>query len=179
MRAIRVASAALLGVGALALAAPAAVAGDGDRDRDITSFGFDVSPATIAAGGRVTLSVEGCKHDIKVFSGVFDPVVFPRGQRSATTTVDGDAKPGAVYRVTFQCGKEFGHKDLTIAGGRPKESRVPAHNHVAAHKGVKAGGGGTLGGFDPGDIGLGFALVAGSVGTAYYWSRRRTADDHG
>jgi hypothetical protein len=29
-----------------------------------------------------------------------------------------------------------------------------------------------------GDIGLGLALVAGSVGAAYHWSHRRTAEDN-
>ena len=46
MRAIRVASAALLGAGALAFSAPAAVA----KDTDITPFGFSVLPSTVARG---------------------------------------------------------------------------------------------------------------------------------
>ncbi|GAB2980535.1 hypothetical protein GCM10023080_053020 [Streptomyces pseudoechinosporeus] len=56
MRATHLASAALLGAGALALAAPAVVAADGGH-RGTASFGFDVSPTTAAAGDRVTLSV--------------------------------------------------------------------------------------------------------------------------
>jgi hypothetical protein len=173
MRAIRVASAALLGVTALSLTAPAAVARN-DGDRNITSFGFDVSPTTIAAGGRVTLSVDGCKADTKVSSGVFDTVTIPRWQSSATVTVDWDAKPGAVFKVTFQCGNESGHTDLTIATGRPSDP-----THVPVHRGVKAGAGGTSDGFDLGEIGLGTALIAGSVGAAYYWSRRRTGENRG
>ncbi|MCX4903336.1 hypothetical protein [Streptomyces sp. NBC_00878] len=174
MRAIRVASAALLGMTALTLTAPVAAARN-DGERDITSFGFDVSPTTIAAGGRVTLSVNGCRSDAKVSSGIFDTVTIPKGHGSATATVDWDAKPGAVYEVTFQCGKESGHTDLTIATGRPNH---PTHTPVPVHRGVNAGIGGGAGGFDLGEIGLGAALVAGSVGTAYYWSRRR-AGEHG
>ncbi|KAA0921499.1 MULTISPECIES: hypothetical protein [Streptomyces] len=177
MRAIRVASAALLGMTALTLATPVAVAegdGDRDRDRDITSFGFDVAPSTIAAGGRVTLSVEGCRKTAKVTSGVFDTVTLHKGQSTATATVDWDARPGAVYEVTFQCGHESGRTDLTIAGGRPDD---PTHPPV--HRGVKAGIGGAAGGFDPGEIGLGAALIAGSVGAAYHWSRRRTGGHGG
>ncbi|MDQ0947841.1 hypothetical protein QFZ24_001764 [Streptomyces phaeochromogenes] len=172
MRAIRVASAALLGMTALTLTAPVAAARD-DGERNITSFGFNVSPTTIAAGGRVSLSVNGCKSDTKVSSGVFDTVTIPKGQGSATATVDWDAKPGAVYEVTFQCGNESGHTDLTIATGRPNDP-TPA----PVHRGVKAGVGGSAGGFDAGEIGLGAALIAGSVGAAYYWSRRR-AGEHG
>lgn len=172
MRAIRVACAALLGMTALTLTAPVAAARD-DGERDITSFGFNVSPTTIAAGGRVSLSVNGCKSDTKVSSGVFDTVTIPKGQGSATATVDWDAKPGAVYEVTFQCGNESGHTDLTIATGRPSD---PTHTPV--HRGVKAGVGGSTGGFDLSEIGLGAALIAGSVGAAYHWSRRR-AGEHG
>ncbi|MCX4237971.1 hypothetical protein [Streptomyces ortus] len=177
MRAIRVASAALLGMTALTLAMPVAVAeGDGDHepDRNITSFGFDVSPSTIAAGGRVSLSVDGCEKEAKVSSGVFDTVSIHKGQSRASATVDWDAKPGAVYEVTFQCGHESGHTDLTIAGGRPDDP-----THPPAHRGVKAGVGGTAGGFDLGQIGIGAALIAGSVGAAYHWSRRRTAEQDG
>ncbi|MFJ2261478.1 hypothetical protein ACIOKD_24590 [Streptomyces sp. NPDC087844] len=177
MRAIRVASAALLGMTALALATPVAVAeGDGghEPDRNITSFGFNVSPTTIAAGGRVSLSVNGCKKETRVSSGVFDTVTIRRGQSNASATVDWDAKPGAVYEVTFQCGHESGHTDLTIAGGRPDDP-----THPPAHRGVKAGVGGTAGGFDLGQIGLGAALIAGSVGAAYRWSRRRAGEQGG
>ncbi|MCZ4516126.1 hypothetical protein O3Q52_50090 [Streptomyces sp. ActVer] len=173
MRAIRVASAALLGVTALTLTAPVAAARD-DGERNITSFGFNVSPTTIAAGGRVSLSVNGCKSDTKVSSGVFDKVTIPKGQGSATATVDWDAKPGAVYEVTFQCGNESGRTDLTIATGRPND---PTHTPVL--RGVKAGIGGSAGGFDLSEIGLGAALIAGSVGAAYYWSRRRTGEHGG
>jgi hypothetical protein len=176
MRAIRVASAALLGMTALALVMPVAAAegdDDGGTDHDITSFGFDVTPSTIAAGGRVTLSVEGCRKTAEVTSGVFDTVTLHKGQSTGTATVDWEARPGAVYDVTFRCGHESGHTDLTIAGGRPDDP-----THPPAHRGVKAGVGGAAGGFDPGEIGLGAALVAGSVGAAYRWSRRR-AGEHG
>ncbi|MEU9190409.1 hypothetical protein AB0D14_39010 [Streptomyces sp. NPDC048484] len=179
MRAIRVASAALLGMTALTLTTPVAVAeghgdGDGDSDRNITSFGFDVSPSTIAAGGRVTLSVNDCESETQVTSGVFDTVTLHRGQSTGSATVDWDAEPGAVYKVTFRCGHESGHTDLTIATGRPDDPTRPP-----AHRGVKAGVGGTAGGFDLSEIGLGAALVAGSVGAAYYWSRRRTGEQSG
>ncbi|MDQ0772644.1 hypothetical protein QF026_001110 [Streptomyces aurantiacus] len=179
MHAIRVASAALLGMTALTLTAPVAVAkGDEDRDRDrdrnITSFGFNVSPTTIAAGGRVTLSVNGCESETKVTSGVFDTVTIHKGQSTASAAVDWDAKPGAVYEVRFQCGHESGHTDLTIATGRPDNP-----THLPVHRGVKAGVGGTAGGFDLGEIGLGAALIAGSVGAAYYWSRRRVGEHGG
>jgi hypothetical protein len=44
---------------------------------------------------------------------------------------------------------------------------------------VHAGEGGTLAGFDLKEIGLGAALIAGSLGVAYHFSRRRTDEDAG
>lgn len=176
MRAIRVVSAALLGAGALALVAPAAVAATG-VERGSTSFGFDVSPTTVAAGGEVTLNIWGCATEAKVFSSAFDPVVIPKGQHSATATVGWDAEPGTV-QVTFQCENEYGTKDLTIeAGLQSDQGQGQGQSHSYTQKGVKAGAGGTIAGFDPSDIGLGLALVMGSVGAAYHWSHRRTADE--
>ncbi|MFR9799685.1 hypothetical protein ACL02U_27890 [Streptomyces sp. MS06] len=170
MRAIRVASAALLGVGALSLAAPAAVA---TSDHDVTPFGFSVEPSTIAAGGQVRLRLErddgGCKGAATVTSGVFDTVTIPRHRSTATARVDRDARPGAVYEVTFTCDRVSGSTPLTIAGGHSTElTPVP--------RGVHAGQGGSVAGFDLGRIGLGAALVTASVGAAYRLVRRRSGD---
>ncbi|MEU4165477.1 hypothetical protein AB0F46_01145 [Streptomyces sp. NPDC026665] len=176
MRAIRVASAALLGVTALTFAAPAALAGDGDHGlTPITPFAFSVQPSTVAAGGQVSLLLKRdgqCRGTATVTSGVFDTVSIPPGQSSATTTVDWDARPGAVYDVTFSCGGASGSTGLTIAGGRPV-TPTP----VPLQRGVRAGVGGSAGGFDIKQIGMGAALIAGSVGAAWYLSRRRTSSD--
>lgn len=169
MRAIRVATAALLGVAALSLTAPAAHAA---RSGDFTSFGFDVVPSTIAPGGKVTLSVDGCHRRTTVSSGVFDTVIIPRGGSSTTATVDRDARPGTVYEVTFRCGDESGRADLTLATGHP--THHPTHH---PSRGSHAGAGGILAGFDLQEIGLGAALVAGSLGAAWHWSRRRPEDE--
>ncbi|WP_369032202.1 MULTISPECIES: hypothetical protein [Streptomyces] len=171
MRAIRVASAALLGVTALTLASPAAHAAVSDNS--VTSFGFSVVPSTIAAGGQVTLRVDNCNDDTRVSSGVFDPVTIPKGQSSVTAKVDWDAEPGAAYRVTFTCGGENGHTDLTIAGGNPGN---PTHYPVPIQRGVHAGEGGSVAGFDLKEIGLGAALITGSLAVAYHFSRRGTGD---
>ncbi|MER5903169.1 hypothetical protein [Streptomyces mirabilis] len=195
MHAIRVASAALLGVSALTLSATAALAGnsdgDGDGGRDsgrdsgrgnnITSFGFNVQPQSIAAGGRLRLTAESCDSVARVSSEVFDTVTIPKGQSSATALIDGDARAGSVYQVTFQCGNESGHTELTIAPGRsgttysdPTQVQVPA----SVQRGVKAGvGGSSGGGFDLKEIGLGTALIAGCVGTAWSMTRRRVTDE--
>ncbi|MFE9768740.1 hypothetical protein ACFYPC_30210 [Streptomyces sp. NPDC005808] len=175
MRAIRVASAALLGVTALTFTAPAAFAGD--ENNNITPFGFSVQPSTVAAGGQVSLLLKrdgGCRGRATVTSGVFDTVTIPQGQSSATAKVDWDAKPGAVYEVTFTCDGVSGHTDLTIATGRSGDS---THYPVPVQRGVRAGVGGTVGGFDLKEVGLGAALIAGSVGAAWYMSRRRTSAD--
>ncbi|KFG06217.1 hypothetical protein [Streptomyces scabiei] len=165
MRAIRVASAALLGAAALSLTAPAAHAA---RAGDITSFGFDVAPSTVAPGGQVLLRVDGCHHRTTVSSGAFDAVVIPRGHSSATATVDRDARPGTVYEVLFQCGDESGRTDLTISSGHP--THHPTHYPT---RGSHAGEGGTVAGFDAHEIGLGAALVAGALGVAWHRARRR------
>ncbi|MEU1037996.1 hypothetical protein ACFYP4_11335 [Streptomyces sp. NPDC005551] len=175
MRAIGVASAALLGVTALTLTAPTATAGE--EERDITPFGFSVQPSTVAAGGQVTLLLRrdgGCKGNATVSSGVFDTVTIPHRQSSATATVDRDAKPGAVYQVTFTCDGVSGHTDLGIAAGHPDG---PSRPLAPVHQGVKAGIGGSVAGFDVQQIGLGAALIAGSVGAAWYVSRRRATGD--
>lgn len=178
MRAIRVASAALLAATTLTLTATTvttAVADDGGSDSNITSFGFRVTPSTIAAGGQVTLSVDGCEGEATVTSGVFDDTKISQGQQSATATVFEDAKPGAMYEVTFDCKGEKGTTDLTIATGRPTHHPT-SHPTGPTHHGVKAGVGGSLGGLDLHEIALGGALIAGTLGTAYYRMRRRTGN---
>ncbi|MGW7069343.1 hypothetical protein ACWGII_14715 [Streptomyces sp. NPDC054855] len=178
MRAIRVASAALLAATTLTLgaatAAPA-VADEGDGGNNITSFGFRVTPSTIAAGGQVQLSVDGCEGDAKVTSGVFDDAHIPKGQNSVAAMVFPDAKPGAIYEVTFDCKGETGTTDLTIATGRPTHHPT-SHPTGPVHHGVKAGAGGSFGGLDLHEIALGGALILGTLGTAYHWTRRRTGD---
>ncbi|MGV9291133.1 hypothetical protein [Streptomyces sp. NPDC003719] len=169
MRAIPVASAALLGVAALSSCVPAGAAVGGS-----TPFGFSVRPSVVAPGGEVTLRVDrndgDCRGRVTVSSPVFDTVVIPRQHVSAQAEVDRDARPGAVYKVSFTCDGRTGTTDLTIAGG---------HSHrpgTVPPKGVHAGEGGSIAGFDLKEIGLGLALVAGSVGAAYHLSRRRSGE---
>ncbi|GAA3208785.1 hypothetical protein MTQ10_28040 [Streptomyces sp. XM83C] len=181
MRAIRVASAALLGLGTLALSCPPAVAGAAaaQRDDNITPFGFSVAPTTISAGGQVSLRLErgqgGCKGTATVTSGIFSTVTIRPGHNSATTQVDYDAKAGASYRVTFTCDGVSGWTDLAIADGGGRTNPTPAPYPVP--RGVHAGEGGSAGGFDAKEIGLGAALVAGSVGVAWHLARRRDGQD--
>ncbi|WP_405609281.1 hypothetical protein [Streptomyces sp. NBC_00076] len=171
MRAIRVASAALLGACALALATPAAYASSESR-----GFRVSVLPETVAPGGQVTLHATGCDKDVFVSSSVFDDVTIRQGRSRAVAHVDWDARPGRLYEVTFRCGTFWQTAGLTIAGGRPVDpTPVPVQPSGGAH----AGAGGSLAGFDLKEIVLGAALVAGSVGTAYRFSRRRTDEESG
>ncbi|MFE2011961.1 hypothetical protein [Streptomyces sp. NPDC059491] len=180
MRAIRAASAALLGAIAVAAVAAAPVALADEGERNITSFGFSVTPATIAPGGTVTLTSEGCEvPSVTVTSGVFDTVTLTEG-RPGTATVDVDAKAGAQYEITFDCKGERGTAPLTVARADPgpkpdgPEEGLP----TAAHKGVKAGYGTAASA--PGSEGLGTAevvtgvlLIAGALGAAVALTRRR------
>lgn len=170
MRAIRVASAALLGVSALVASAPAAHASG-----DSSGFWARVVPDTVEPGGRVRLHANGCDQSVTVSSGVFDTVVIPRWRTTARVTVDRDARRGAVYEVSFYCGTFWQSADLRIADGRPDPDHRPDHPDHPDHpdKGVKAGAGGSLAGFDLKEIGLGAALITGAIGTAYHLSRRR------
>ncbi|WP_405693863.1 hypothetical protein OHA99_03115 [Streptomyces coelicoflavus] len=169
MRAIPVASVALLGAAALSACVPAGAVGS-------DTFGFTVSPATVAPGGEVTVGVgrtaAGCHGRVTVTSPVFDTVTIPRHESSATARVDREARRGAVYRVTFACRDKTGTVDLTIAGGSHRPSDEPWRD-----KGVHAGEGGSVAGFDVKQIGIGAALVAGAVGTAYHLSRRRSGEN--
>ncbi|MEV5953211.1 hypothetical protein AB0M11_05395 [Streptomyces sp. NPDC051987] len=297
MRAIRVASAALLGLGALALCAPVILASDsgGGLEGGRRPLGFRVTPATVAAGGRVSLHLDrggGCRGAATVTSGVFGTVRIPSERDSETATVDRTAKSRASYRVTVTCDGSSASAELAVAGSVPAApadahgltdghadahgltdgrtggrgdarpdpagqtgGRADAHagGHTAEHPvgstagaadehgngsgaeqadghtdgrsdeqagghtdgetdsradggaggrtdggsaggsvggqglnpqplppghGVQAGqGGGSLGGFDLQEIGLGAALVVGSVGTAYRRSRRHAGED--
>ncbi|GAA2572047.1 MULTISPECIES: hypothetical protein [Streptomyces] len=169
MRAIPVASVALLGVATLSACVPAGAVGS-------DTFGFTVTPATVAPGGEVTVGVgrtaAGCRGRVTVTSPVFDTVTIPRHESSATARVDRDARRGAVYQVTFACKDKTGTAHLTIAGGSHHPTPEPRHP-----KGVHAGEGGSIAGFDVKQIGLGLALVVGSVGAAYHLSRRRSGED--
>ncbi|MEU9421253.1 hypothetical protein [Streptomyces sp. NPDC051000] len=128
MGAIRSSATALLSAGATgaalalgALGAPAATAAEA---APITSFGFALSPSTVAPGGQTVLSVSGCGSAFATASsGVFDTVSIARGQ-TVRVTVDRDARVGALYSVSFTCNGETGSADLTIAGGtaRPTTS---------------------------------------------------------
>ncbi|MFG2576791.1 hypothetical protein [Streptomyces sp. NPDC048481] len=177
MRAIRVATAAFLGTAALAFSASAAVASD-DDGHYVMSNGYSLLPSTVAPGGEVAVRVDrdvsGCMKAVTVSSGVFDTLVVPRGAMSAVATVDRDARPGASYRVTFTCGGVSAVKELTISGGRPADV-TPVPRPVP--RGVHAGEGGSVAGFDLREIGLGAALVVGATAVAYRFARRRDVED--
>ncbi|MFD3581307.1 hypothetical protein [Streptomyces sp. NPDC058683] len=223
MHAIRLASAALFGVGALVLGAPAALTddeADGGRDNgQRASLGVHVTPSTVSAGGRVSLQVnrdDGCRGAATVSSDVFDTVRIPEGRDSVAATVHRDARTQTSYRVTFDCDGTRGSTELSIADGQ-SEGRTDEHaddqsddsadvladgrtdggadeqsdsstdsstdgreglnpQPLPPDRGVRAGAGGSVGGFDPKEIGLGAALVVASVGTAYRIACRRTGE---
>ncbi|MFE4369372.1 hypothetical protein ACFRMN_14270 [Streptomyces sp. NPDC056835] len=179
MRAIRAASAALLAVSALVLTAPTATAAvDGGN----APFGFTVTPSTVAAGGRVTLSVTNCGSTATASSGVFDTVNIPSG-RSATATVDWDAKAGATYQVTFTCNGQSGTTSLRISAATRNPTpaatvtRTPGATVVPG--GVRGGLGGSVGGINTTELVAGAGLVvAAATGTIYVVRRRAASRQH-
>ncbi|MFF5970951.1 hypothetical protein ACFY7C_05430 [Streptomyces sp. NPDC012769] len=165
---------------------PAGEIPDGDgfpkegTGHDITSFGFSVTPSTVAPGGTVTLKSDGCEvPTVTVESGVFDKVTLHEG-RPGTATVDSDAKPGARYEVTFDCKGERGTTTLTIAGGGHPTAHPTAHPTLpptpptGARKGVKAGfGTGSEDEVGITEVVTGTVLIAGALGAAVVLIRRR------
>ncbi|WP_374777225.1 hypothetical protein OG756_35080 [Streptomyces sp. NBC_01310] len=137
MGAIRTSATALLSAGATgavlalgSLGLPAATA----AEAQVTSFGFTLTPSTVAPGGQVVLAVSGCNAAYATASsGVFDTVSIARGQ-TVRVTVDRDARRGALYSVAFTCNGETGSADLTIAGGtaRPTTSSTRTATAPAA-----------------------------------------------
>ncbi|MFF8261359.1 hypothetical protein [Streptomyces virginiae] len=213
MGAIRTSATALLSAGATfavltlgALGAPAASAAEArseaqampqtekyaerhaeQRARQV-SFGFTLTPSTVAPGGQVVLAVSGCNAAYSTASsGVFDTVSIARGQ-TVRVTVDRDARPGALYSVSFTCNGETGSADLTIAGGttRPTTSSTrtatiaaPAPVTTGAALGVRGGLGGSVAGMDPVELGAGAGLfLAAAGGTAYALRRRASGRGH-
>ncbi|KOU82635.1 hypothetical protein ADK94_23525 [Streptomyces sp. XY593] len=158
------------------------------RARQVTSFGFTLTPSTVAPGGQVVLAVSGCNAAYSTASsGVFDTVSIARGQ-TVRVTVDRDARPGALYSVSFTCNGETGSADLTIAGGttRPTTSSTrtaaataPAPVTTGAALGVRGGLGGSVAGMDPVELGAGVGLfLAAAGGTAYALRRRASGRGH-
>ncbi|MFJ1569400.1 hypothetical protein [Streptomyces erythrochromogenes] len=160
------------------------------RALQVTSFGFTLTPSTVAPGGQVVLAVSACNAAYSTASsGVFDTVSIARGQ-SVRATVDRDARPGAVYSVSFTCNGETGSADLTIAGGttRPTTSSTrtatatapattPATAPVTttAARGVRGGLGGSVAGMDPVELGAGAGLFLAAAGATAYALRRRAS----
>ncbi|MFC8224907.1 hypothetical protein [Streptomyces sp. NPDC057287] len=178
MRAIRVAPVALLGAAACFLTAPAASA-DVLTGGTSTSFTPTITPSTVAPGGQVTLGAMGCTTDATAFSGVFDTTTIPSG-RSATATVDADARRGAVYEVTFRCGSTTRSANLTItSGATASPTTAPTTSSTASPSGVLGGLGGSVDTMDPAEIAAGSALVAvASAGAFYVLRKRRTGRQH-
>ncbi|MER8002461.1 hypothetical protein [Streptomyces sp. NPDC095613] len=173
MRVIRAMSAALLTVGVFALTAPpagAAAAGG-------ASFRGAVSPATVAPGGRVTLSVTGCAASATASAAVFDTVTVPSG-RSAAATVDWDAEPGSVHTVTFTCAGAHSTARLTIAGAGRTAAATTAPTAASTSLtpvGVRGGLGGSMGGGSAAQTATGAGLVVVAITGGVYAVRRRAA----
>ncbi|MFJ7592427.1 hypothetical protein ACIQZO_34670 [Streptomyces sp. NPDC097617] len=188
MGAIRSSATALLSAGATgavlalgAFAVPAATAAEARPT--ITSFGFTLTPSTVAPGGQTVLAVSRCNAAYATASsGVFDTVSIARGQ-TVRVTVDRDARRGAVYSVSFTCNGETGSADLTIAGGTTTPTTSSTRTATGAALptpssalGVRGGLGGSVAGMDPVEFGAGAGLFLAAAGGAVFALRRRRSD---
>ncbi|MFF3171436.1 hypothetical protein ACFVQ0_02370 [Streptomyces sp. NPDC057900] len=184
MRAIRVAPLALLGAAALALTAPAVTAyAATEGGPPGGGSGYTVTPSVIAPGGQVTLAAKGCSTTATASSGVFDTVTIPR-DGTARATVDWDAKPAAVYEVTFTCNtspSSTAKVNLTIsaATSTPTTSSTSTTSSTASPAGVQGGLGGSIDSPDMAMIVGGTALaVAAATSTVFVARRRRENRSH-
>ncbi|ASN28155.1 hypothetical protein LK07_02715 [Streptomyces pluripotens] len=141
--------------------------GGGDRADDWGGRGGDggprnivATPSVIAAGARLTVTVDGCR------GGTMSSRAFRTTRLSSsrddsargTVTIDRDARPGR-YDITVRCdSRSLTRPDaFTVLGG--------------VHGGV---GGGTSVGATPADMAIGGGLVASAVITGgAFWLRRR------
>ncbi|WDV56075.1 hypothetical protein PV963_39945 [Streptomyces coeruleorubidus] len=153
-RALAVAGAA---VAALGLSAPAAVAWD-------TPSNIVALPSTIARGGQLTITVDGCPKGGTATSNAFtmparlSPVSSPKETARGTATIRNNASPGP-YDITVTCdGRSLTKPQaFTVIGG------------------VRGGiGGSSTTGATPTDMAIGGGLVAAAVvGGGVFWMRRR------
>ncbi|MGR8007078.1 hypothetical protein [Streptomyces hypolithicus] len=185
MRAIRLAPAAALGLAALSLSAPTALAAQSADGKAPGPVVGTATPSTVSPGGQVTLSVTGCDGPARAMSGVFDTATIADGG-SAYARVDFDAKPGAVYTVTYTCDDDgrTATADLTIAGGTtPAPTRTPTatatrtvSSTTAPTRPARGGVGGSVDGMNAGEIAAGAALVVAAIGGTVYVVRRRSGN---
>ncbi|MFF1837654.1 hypothetical protein ACFVXE_26110 [Streptomyces sp. NPDC058231] len=165
MRAVRIASVALLGAVALALTAPAATPYASPRG---STTGPAVTPSVIAPGGQVTLTAQGCSRAAAARSDVFDSVDIPPGG-SVTATVADDAVGGSVHEVTFICNSSPTARAkvaLTIA------TTAPAAGSPAPEA-VQGGLGNGIAGLNTAEAAGGAALLVVAAARAVFVTRRR------
>ncbi len=125
-----------------------------------------VSPTTVAPGGRVSLTVEGCgTRTGRVTSTAFGEVRLTPGNLDVTTlfgsaTVLRNASQGT-HRVVFECGGPGGERVTVSLQVTPGAAR--------------GGAGGSVGSVSPWQIGVGGTLAAGALGAGVWVLRRRAA----
>jgi hypothetical protein len=169
MRAIRVVSAALLGLSALTVTTPVAVADVSDsHSYGSGSHSDDGGDSRSGGGGDENRSGGGRDEDR---SGGGRDEDRSGGGRDEDRSGGGGGNSHSRGGGGGDSRSDDGGDDEGRSGGHG--GRKPEH----FQHGVRAGEGGTIAGFDLKEIGMGTALIAGSVGAAYYLSRRRTGEE--
>ncbi|MGW7452560.1 hypothetical protein [Streptomyces sp. NPDC054787] len=125
-----------------------------------------VSPTSVAPGGRVALSVDGCgTRTARATSTAFGEVRLGPGNAASSTLfgsaiVSRNATTGT-HRVTFEC-------------GGPGGERVTASLYVTPGA-ARGGTGGSVGSMSTGQVAVGGALAASALGAGVWvLLRRRT-----
>ena len=168
MRAIRAATAALLGAASLVLTAPLAVADDGKQ----TSPLFTVSPSTVSPGGRVALSASGCTTTAYASSGVFDAVTIQPGHlRHRRGGLGRPARRPVLGPV--QLPRQRPRNVQSHDRRRTLHPHHPVPTVTTSPQGVRGGLGGSAERMDPREIAAGGALVLAAATATVFVVRRR------
>jgi hypothetical protein len=138
---------------------------------------LELTPGTVRPGGTVTANTSACRKDRRATGdannvGAGDFPLTPGADRGALVgqfQVPSGARPGTFpISVTCESGTIV-RQTLTVSGGGGGGGGDQMH-------GVHAGDGGSLGQLSPVQLGLGGALIAGSLGAAGFYTWRRAQD---
>ncbi|MDT0614103.1 hypothetical protein [Streptomyces lancefieldiae] len=147
-------------VAVLGLTAPTATAGADHTPSNIVAL-----PSTVARGGLMTVTVDGCPQGGTMTSDAFrttslTPVAGANDTSRGTTTIRQDARPGS-YDIT-----------VTVNCSGRRLTRPAAFTVIG---GVRAGvGGSSSGRATRADLAIGAGLVAAAVACGgLFWVRRR------
>jgi len=160
MRTTRALAVSATALAALGLAAPSAAARDGfHHPRNIVA-----TPSTVAPGGQLTVTVDGCPKGGHMTSDAFPrtelrPIHHSSDTSKGVATIHRNARPGG-HHITVDCDGKTLTKDNAFTVMGPTSGGI---------------GGSSSSGATPTDMAIGGGLMGlAVVGGAVFWMRRRS-----